>query len=36
MVCGKTVVEYSPQNEVSKEIRDMWDITRRDLQLNGD
>jgi MinD superfamily P-loop ATPase len=36
MMCGKTVVEYSPQNEVSKEIRDMWDITRSYLRLDGD
>jgi MinD superfamily P-loop ATPase len=36
MVRGKTVVEYSPRNEASKEIRDMWDITRRNLQLDRD
>jgi MinD superfamily P-loop ATPase len=36
MVRGKTVVEYSPRNEVSKEIRDMWDIARHNLQLDRD
>jgi MinD superfamily P-loop ATPase len=36
MVCGKTVVEYSPRSEVSKEIKNVWDITRRNLQLDRD
>jgi MinD superfamily P-loop ATPase len=36
MVCGKTVVEYSPRSEVSKEIENVWDITRRNLQLDRD
>lgn len=36
MVCGKTVVEYSPQSEVSKEIKNVWDITRRNLELDRD
>jgi len=34
MVCGKTVVEYSPRSEVSKEIKNIWDIVRRNLQLD--
>jgi MinD superfamily P-loop ATPase len=36
MVCGKTVVEYSPRSEVSKEIKNVWDITRRNLQRARD
>ncbi len=36
MVRGKTVVEYSPRSDVSKEIRNAWEITRRNLQLDGD
>jgi MinD superfamily P-loop ATPase len=36
MVHGKTVVEYSPRSEVSKEIRDMWNNVRRNLQLDQD
>jgi MinD superfamily P-loop ATPase len=36
MVRGKTVVEYSPRSEVSKEIENIWDIARRNLQLDRD
>jgi len=36
MVCGETVVEYSPRSEVSKEIKDIWDIVRHSLQLDRD
>jgi len=36
MVCGETVVEYSPRSEVSKEIKDLWDIVRHSLQLDRD
>jgi MinD superfamily P-loop ATPase len=36
MVYGKTVVEYSSRSEVSKEIKNIWNIVRRNLQLDRD
>jgi MinD superfamily P-loop ATPase len=36
MVCGKTVVEYSPRSEASKEIKNIWDVARGNLQLDRD
>jgi MinD superfamily P-loop ATPase len=36
MVCGRTVVEYSPRSEISKEIKNAWDIVRHSLRLDRD
>ena len=36
MVHGKTVVEYSPRSEVSKEVRNIWDTVRHHLELDRD